>query len=517
VLKTPQQTPPPGRHPWWRRGAVYQIYPRSFCDSNGDGIGDLPGIISRLDHLAALRVQALWLSPVFRSPMRDFGYDVADHCDIDPVFGTLDDLDRLIEESHARGIKVVMEWIANHTSDRHPWFVEARSSRTNPRRDWYVWRDEPNNWRSHFAAVGSAWSYDEATEQWYLHSFTPEQPDLNWDNPEVRAAMLDILRFWLRRGVDGFRLDAISSIAKDPLLRDNVPGERRRDEDWHTIHERLRAIRRVADAFGDRMLAGEVLPMDVRRIVRYVAGEDQLHMAHNFVFVEQPWDASGFRASIDAFAAHAEPTTWPAWFLSNHDYPRVASRFDDHGQGAARARAVALLLYTLRGTPFVFQGEELGLPDLTPAPGTELDLAGRDRSRAPIPWRAGRAAGFTTGRPWLPLVDGAEALSVERQAADPRSMLTLVRRLARLRAESEVLQDGAQQTLSAGPDVLAWLRTGATGERLLGLMNFSPARAGLELAGSARLVISSDPARLESTVDLASLTLAPSEAVLVRR
>ena len=507
--------------PWWQRGAIYQVYPRSFCDADGDGVGDLRGIMERLDHLSDLGVTAMWLSPIFRSPMCDFGYDVSDHCDVDPVFGTLAGFDELLAAAHGRRIKVVMEWIANHTSDQHPWFCESRAGRSNPRRDWYVWRDgaagggPPNNWRSHFPAVGPAWSFDERTEQWYLHSFMAQQPDLNWDNPEVRAAMHDVLRFWLDRGVDGFRLDAISSVAKDPLLGDNTPGGRRHDEDWDSIHDRLRAIRQVVDAYEDRMLVGEILPMDLRRIVSYVADGDQLHLAHNFVFVEQPWDAQGFRASIDAFDEHADETAWPTWFLSNHDYPRVASRFDDDSLGSVRARAVALLLYTLRGTPFIYQGEELGLPDLELAPEHALDLAGRDRSRAPLPWRLGPGLGFTAGEPWLPLVAGAEQLCVESQAADPRSTLSLVRRLAVLRDRTPALQQGAQRTVAAGPDVLAWERE-LGDDRLLGVMNFATRGVTPALAGRATLLLSTDPAREPGELDLAALTLAPGEALLAR-
>src|SRR6476469_9181876 len=305
---------------WWQRGGIYQIYPRSFADSDGDGIGDLAGIIAHLDHLAALRVAAVWLSPIYPSPMADFGYDVADYCDVDPVFGTLADLDRLVAECHGRDIKVVLDWVPNHTSDQHPWFRESRSSRDDPKRDWYVWRDSapdggpPNNWRSAFVAVGGAWTYDDATRQWYLHSFEAEQPDLNWENPAVEAAMHDVLRFWLDRGVDGFRIDVVHKLAKDTALGDNEP-ELRHDEDWPTIHDRLRRIRAVIDEYDDRMIVGEVYLLDLRRIVTYINSGDELDLAHNFVFVHLPWSAAAFRASVDDFVALAEPQAWPAWFL----------------------------------------------------------------------------------------------------------------------------------------------------------------------------------------------------------
>src|SRR4051812_21211414 len=382
-------TPAPA---WWQRGAIYQIYPRSFADSDGDGIGDLSGIAAHLDHVEALGFEAIWLSPFYRSPMADFGYDVSDYRDVDPVFGTLADFDRLLADARARGIRVVVDWVPNHSSDRHEWFVESRSSRDNPRRDWYVWCDgapgggPPNDWKSEFPAVGDAWTYDLETEQWYLHSFMAEQPDLNWDNPAVEAAMHDVLRFWMDRGVDGLRLDAIHRIAKEPLLRDHAKASRRHDEDWESIHPRLRGIRRVIDEYEDRMIVGEVALQDLHRVVAYLEYGDQLHLAHNFVFIDQEWDAETYEASIADFEALAEDHAWPAWFLANHDKPRPASRFDHDGLGRRRARAILVMLYALRGTPFIYQGEELGLPDALIPPERVVDVDGRDPERAPIPW-----------------------------------------------------------------------------------------------------------------------------------
>ena len=259
-----------GEQAWWQRGAIYQIYPRSFADSDGDGVGDLQGITSKLDYLQGLKVEGIWLSPIFTSPMADFGYDVADYCDIDPVFGTLADLDELVAETHARGMKLILDWVPNHSSDQHPWFLESRSSRDNPKRDWYVWRDQPNDWESVFKACGAAWTFDETTQQYYLHSFMPEQPDLNWDNPEVEQAMHDVIRFWMDRGVDGLRLDAIPRIAKDPLLRDQAGAARPHNEDWESIHDRLRGIRKVVDEYEDRMIVGEVALQDLHRVVAYL-------------------------------------------------------------------------------------------------------------------------------------------------------------------------------------------------------------------------------------------------------
>ena len=493
---------------WWQRGAIYQIYPRSFADADGDGVGDLRGITSRLDHLSALGVEALWLSPIFASPMADFGYDVSDYCDVDPTFGTLADFDELIAACHQRGLKVVLDWVPNHSSSRHPWFEASRSGRDDPKRDWYVWRDPapgggpPNDWQSVFRACGAAWTFDEHTAQYYLHSFMPEQPDLNWDNPEVEAAMHDVIRFWMDRGVDGLRLDAIHKIAKDPLLRDHVGAPRRHDEDWDTIHERLRGIRRVIDEYDDRMVVGEVALQDLHRVVGYLASGDQLHLAHNFVFVELPWDADAFRTSIDDFEALADRAAWPAWFLSNHDKPRAASRF-----GTERARAALMLLYALRGTPFVYQGEELGLPDAEIPPERVVDVDGRDGERAPLPWTATPPAyGFSTGEPWLPFVADAAELSAAAQAADPRSTLAFARRLAGLRRDEPVLQDGGQRFLDAGRDVLAWVR----GDALVAAINFGVVPAPIDLDGL--LVLSTDPDRQDGLVDV----LAPGEGVIVR-
>ncbi len=491
---------------WWQRGAIYQIYPRSFADSDGDGVGDLRGIASRLDHLADLAVEAIWLSPFFRSPMADFGYDVSDYRDVDPIFGTLADFDHLVAECHARDMRVVIDWVPNHTSDQHPWFQASRSSREDPKRDWYVWRDgdePPNDWMSQFKAVGPSWTFDEPTGQWYLHSFMREQPDLDWDNPEVEAAMHDVIRFWFDRGVDGLRLDAIHKIAKDPLLRDHVGAPRRHDEDWETIHERLRGIRRVVDEYDDRMVVGEVALQDLHRIVGYLESGDQLHLAHNFVFVDLPWDADGYRTSIDDFEALADRTAWPAWFLENHDKPRLASRF-----GPGPARAAAVLLYALRGTPFVYQGQELGMQDVAIPPDRVVDVDGRDPERSPVPWTDGPGAGFTDGEPWLPIDDRFNARA---QDGDPRSSLTLFRRLAALRRGSAALLGGSQRTLEAGADVLAWVRE-AEGERLLAAVNFAAAPRPVAYGGT--LLVSSDPDRSEGEVD--NIVLGPDEAVVLR-
>ncbi len=513
--------------PWWQSAVVYQIYPRSFADSDGDGVGDLDGVVRRIGHLARLGVDALWLSPFFPSPMVDFGYDVADYTGVDPLFGDLATFDMLVTEAHALGIRVIIDWVPNHSSDRHPWFAASRSSRDDPHRDWYVWRDgrpggrPPNDWQSTFG--GPAWTYDDATGQWYLHGFAPEQPDLDWANPAVAEAMLDTLRFWLDRGVNGFRIDVAHELGKvpdPPAGVDDWP----REQDWPAGHAILRRVRGVLDEYDDRMAVGEVYVLDQRRIMPFLVTGDELHLAHDFVFLRCPWDAGSFRAVVDEFTRLATGAAWPTWCLENHDHSRVATRYDEGGRGPARARAAALLLLGLRGTAFVFQGQELGLPDATVPPGAVVDLDGRDPERAPIPWErpsvAGPGAGFTTGTPWLPVVDDAERLAVAVQRADPRSDLALWRRLIALRRESAALSPGGGQTLlEAGDGVLAWVRE-APGERLLLAVNMSDAAVRCDLTalggGPGRLIVSTDPDRDPGADAVDTLGLAPDEGVAVR-
>ena len=509
----------PTESPWWRTGVIYQVYPRSFGDSNEDGVGDLPGVTARLGHLAELGVDAVWLSPFYRSPMADFGYDVSDHTDVDPIFGTLADAELLIRSAHERGLRVIFDWVPNHTSDRHEWFVASRSSREDPKRSWYVWRDPapdggpPNNWISAFTLYGErpSWTLDERTGQYYLHSFLPEQPDLNWDEPAVREAMHDVLRFWLDRGVDGFRIDVAHAIGKDPELGDNEPGLRH-DQDWPSIHPRLRAIRQVLEEYdGDRIAVGEVYLLHQGQLAEYVRTGDELHLVHNFVYLNLPWSAARFRETVDEFEDLVGPGAWPAWCLGNHDHARVASRY-----GAAPARVAAMMLLTLRGTPFIFQGDELGLPDVEVPPDEVVDVDGRDPVRAPIPWEppstAGPGAGFTTGRPWLPISPEAERLAASVQVGDPESMLSLHKALIALRRASPELQEGSYRSLDAGADVFAFERGG----RLVVALNFAPEPRPASIPARGRLVLST---RADSPpggqVDLSSLVLAGDEGVIV--
>lgn len=491
---------------WWQDGVVYQIYPRSFMDSNGDGIGDLRGIRDRLDHLAWLGVDAIWISPCFPSPMKDFGYDVSDYCDIDPMFGTLADFDALLEAAHAREIRILLDWVPNHSSDQHAWFRESRSSRTNPKRDWYVWRDPtpdgemPNNWMSHFG--GEAWTFDESTGQYYLHSFLPEQPDLNWRNPELVAAMHDGLRFWLERGVDGFRIDVIHAIAKDPQFRDNPllegghPGfygqQHLYDQNHPDVHEMLRGIRAVLDEYEERVTVGEVFIMNPDEVGKYYGDDDELHLAFNFSFLRSPWSAERFREEIERFEAALPANAWPDAVLSNHDVSRHASRYDDPRFGAARARSAALLLLTQRGTPFLYYGEEIGMRNGTIAPERLRDpvalnihpKVGRDPERTPMQWDDSGGAGFTTGDPWLPIGDDAAVRNVAAQRADPAALLHFYRDLLALRRSTPALRRGSYRSLPSAEGVLVYERA-CEGSRAWIALNFrdEPVRVELPDAG----------------------------------
>ena len=449
---------------WWKRATIYQIYPRSFCDTSGNGVGDLGGVIDRLDHLAWLGVDALWLSPIFTSPMVDHGYDVADYCDVDPLFGDLDTFDRLVAEAHRRDIRVVLDWVPNHTSDRHPWFIDSRSSRDADRRNWYVWRDgssdqPPNNWLSALSG-GPAWTWDEATAAWYLHLFTPEQPDLDWSNRDVRVAMHDTLRFWLDRGVDGFRMDVVHLIAKPDGLPD-LPGGSDNvvvHIDEPEVHDHLRAIRSVLDEYPHQpMSVGEVYLLDPARVASYYGADDELHLCFNFSALHGRWDAEHWRNAIrSAEGAFGPVDAWPTWVLSNHDQTRHRQRY---GGSERVARAAAVLLLTLRGTPFLYAGEELGLVDAEVLTEQRQDPAGRrDGCRAPIPWDASATHGWQRSDNWLPFPPAAEERNLETLRADPDSIVHVYRALLRIRRTSGALQAGSMELIDADPSLVAWER-----------------------------------------------------------
>jgi alpha-glucosidase len=487
---------PANTYLWWQRGIVYQVYPRSFMDSDGDGVGDLPGITARLDYLRWLGVDAVWISPIYPSPMADFGYDVADYTGIHPLFGTLEDFARLVQAAHARGLRVILDFVPNHSSDQHPWFQESRSSRDNPRRDWYIWKDPapdggpPNNWLSNFG--GPAWTLDPATGQYYYHAFLPEQPDLNWRNPQVVDAMLDVLRTWLDRGVDGFRVDVIWHLVKDADFRDNPPNpswteaERPYDSLIHVhstdqpeVHEVIARMRRLFDEYAERVLIGEIY-LPVERLVRYY-GEDEpgVHLPFNFQLILAAWDARHIARLIDEYEAALPPGGWPNWVLGNHDQHRIASRV-----GPAQARVAAMLLLTLRGTPTLYYGDEIGMHDVSIPPERVHDPfeknvpgkgLGRDPERTPMQWSPAPGAGFTKGEPWLPLADDFRDINVEAARVDPRSVLTLYRRLIGLRRGEPALEVGRYHAVEADGDVLAYVRRARSGESsFLVVLNLGP-------------------------------------------
>jgi alpha-glucosidase len=519
---------------WWQRGVVYQIYPRSFQDSDGDGIGDLDGIRQRLPYLAALGVDAIWISPIFPSPMADFGYDVSDYCDVDPIFGTLDHFDRLIVEAHRQGLKVILDFVPNHTSQDHPWFTESRRSRSSEKRDWYIWRDPapdggpPNNWLSHFG--GSAWTLDRATGQYYYHAYLREQPDLNWRNPAVRAAMHDVLRFWLDRGVDGFRVDVMWHLIKDAAFRDNppnphytpdMPGIERllqlHSTDQPEVHEVVAEMRRVIDAYLDRVLIGEIyLPLE--RLVRYYGdGLAGAHLPFNFQLIETAWDASSVTALVERYEGLLPAGGWPNWVLGNHDRPRIAARV-----GPAQARVAAVLLLTLRGTPTMYYGDELGIAKVAIPPEAVHDPweknepgrgLGRDPVRTPMPWSAAAHAGFTSGVPWLPLGPDWATSNVQSQSADPSSMLSLYRALLRLRRSHPALSLGAYRRIALDGDVLVYERT-LGDDRLVVALNFGAEARELHEPPARRVVMSTHLDREEEAVD-DRLQLRPNEAVIL--
>jgi alpha-glucosidase len=517
---------------WWRSAVVYQVYPRSFADTNGDGIGDLPGIIDHLDHLAgasdSLGVAAIWLSPIYPSPGLDVGYDVADHSAVDPVFGSLADFDRLVAEAHARGLKVILDLVLNHTSDRHAWFEDSRSSRENPHADWFIWRDPagfdrrgrprpPNNWLSFFG--GSAWEWEPRRRQFYMHTFLVEQPEVNWRNSALREAQLDVLRFWLARGVDGFRLDVFNSYLKSPGFESNPRGwtlsRSPWDRQWHLhdkdqpeFQELLRDLRAVIDAEPGRMSVGELFAGRLERAAAYTVGS---HLVFDFGLIQTPWDAQAMGREIDRRERAYGPDRWPAVVFSNHDQSRHVSRFSrrlghvDAETSDRVAKAAAVLVLTMRGTPFLYYGEEIGLRDVA-IPGDEIvdpparkasflfPWWNRDQCRSPMPWTGRPSGGFTTGHPWLRMSPDTATRNVAAQRADGDSVLALYRRILEARRASPALSTGSFARVDSGHrNVLAYVRE-ADEERMLVAVNFAAAPAAVALpAGTWRPVVGTRP------------------------
>lgn len=487
------------QHPWSRQTVLYHIYPRSFQDSDGDGIGDLRGIIDRLDYLndgseESLGIDAIWLSPVYPSPMADFGYDVADYQDIDPVFGDMAVFDRLLSEAHTRGIKVMLDYVPNHTSLEHPWFQQSRSSRDNPKRDWYIWQpprsdgSPPNNWLSIFG--GPAWTWDETTGEYYLHTFLSQQPDLNWRHPEVRKHMWDVLRFWLDRGVDGFRTDAVYHLIKDDQFRDdpsNPDYDPERDDPYdsllHTysrgqegVSDVLSGICAVVGEYENTYLISEAY-VDIPQMLElyHACSEHHIHAPFNFNLIGREWSAAAYRDFIDHFDASLHDEGWPNYVLGNHDRPRLASRL-----GEERAKLLGMMQLTLRGMPVIYYGEEIGMQNGDIPREHQLDPrghhrpgAGRDPERTPMQWDDTAHAGFTTGTPWLPVGDNYRERNVSVEHTDPGSCLDMYRRLIHYRRDSPALLTGRYQSLDCENDAIFTYQRICDNEVLQVALNFS--------------------------------------------
>ncbi len=529
----------PGRT-WWRDGVLYQIYPRSFMDTNGDGVGDLRGITQRLDHLQWLGVEGIWLDPIMVSPNDDWGYDVADYVDVDPALGTLADADTLVEEASKRGIRVILDLVPNHTSDRHPWFVDARSGRDSRHRDWYVWADPkpdgspPNNWTMTFDPRQPAWTFDEASGQYYLNQFLSSQPDLNWWNEEVRDAFDAILRFWFDRGVAGFRIDVAHSVIKDRELRDNPPATK--DDHWYVqmmgqrsvynacrpeVHDVLRRWRKIAQSYDPpRVLIGETYVLDPEAFAAFYGTGDELNLAFNFMLLHSEFRATQLREAVEHAERLLPAHAWPVWTGGNHDNHRFATRWCNNDP--ARTRAALVMLMGLRGTPFLYYGDEIGMIDTDVPADRILDPVGvfhgarlgRDNERTPMQWTAAPGAGFSEPgvEPWLPYGDYG-AYNVADQRSDPASALSLTRDLIGLRDALPELREGSYRTLAGpGDDTWVWQR----GERTVVACNLSD--TGVEVAGAGPGVIrlSTTRSRADERVD-GPLQLAPWEAVIVWR
>jgi alpha-glucosidase len=514
---------PPARDPeghrWWQHSVFYEIYPRSFADSNSDGVGDLKGIASRLDYLRWLGVDAIWLTPMFPSPQVDFGYDVSDYENVNPEYGTLSDMDRLIAEGRNKNVRVLLDFVMNHTSDRHPWFIESESSRTDPKRDWYMWRDgkrpgwPPNNWVALFG--GPAWKFDSKTGQWYYHYFYPEQPDLNWRNPAVEKAMFDVTRWWYRRGIAGFRLDAVDTLFEDPQLRDNPVVDKEKNAYGDPKEENvynlklpevqgvLRRLRRVADE-SDAVLIGETYTRNIGELKEYYGARgDELQMPMDMMFgTVDKVSAPEFRRQIALVEATG---AWPVYVLGNHDLRRIVDRYGDGQHNDQAAKLMGALQLTLRGTPILYYGEEIGMENNDPKRREDVKdpigklgwpkEKGRDGERTPMQWDASQNAGFSKARPWLPVGPRFAKYNVAAEQGDEGSILNFYHRLLTLRHTNDALREGKYVPLNQNdPNVLANLRT-YKGRSVLVMLNMSPSgrtfRAENMPAGTATTLLAS--------------------------
>ncbi len=527
------------RYLWWQTGVFYQIYPRSFQDSNGDGVGDLKGIIQRLDYLKWLGIKAVWISPIYPSPMKDFGYDISDYTGIHPLFGTMDDFDLLLEEIHKRDMKLVLDLVPNHTSDQHPWFLESRSSKDNPKRDWYIWKDPqeddspPNNWLSVFG--GPAWEWDETTQQFYYHAFLKEQPDLNWRNPEVRAAMMDVMRFWLDKGVDGFRVDVMWHMMKDEQFRDNPPNPDYQpaqatyeqllpvySTDQPEVHEIVRLMRSVLDEYEERMMIGEIYLPIHKLVVYYGTENDGAHLPFNFMLISADWDPRKMITAIDEYEGALPVDAWPNWVLGNHDQPRITSRV-----GLMQAQIGAMLLLTLRGTPTIYYGDEIGMRDV-PIPFEEVhDPQGinmpdknlsRDPARTPMQWDNSQYAGFSVTKPWLRLDKAFKRVNVAAQKDDSYSMLTLYRRLIQLRQSEPSLMYGNYRPIHNESTAIAYIREAEGHDRFFVLLNLGHGPCYFHVKNprlKGTIVLATSP-ELEGTEIGDRINLSGDEGMIVR-
>jgi len=525
-------------HSWWQTGVIYQVYPRSFLDSNGDGVGDLRGVVSKLDYLQWLGVDAIWLSPIYPSPMADFGYDITNYTDVHPLFGTLEDLDNLLHEAHRRDLKLILDFVPNHTSDEHPWFQDSRSSQMSEKRDWYIWRDPapdggpPNNWLSRFS--GSAWQFDSQTRQYYLHLYDVKQPDLNWRNPHVRQAMFDAMSFWLDRGVDGFRVDALEVLLKDEQFLDNPVNPLWKFSDPYFssllekyvvdqpgMHEIMQEMRKLTESYSQRVLIGELyLPLE--RLMPYYGEQlDEIHLPFNFHFVTMPtWEASTVRETVENYEAALPQEAWPNWVLGNHDQPRIATRV-----GREQARLTQMLLLTLRGTPTCYYGDELGMQDVQLSKefihdprGKEQPEYGRDPVRSPMQWNSNTNAGFCAAKvtPWLPIANDYQTFNVEAEQKDPRSFLMLTQTLLDVRRSHPALTLGSYQTVKQeNTACFVYLRQQAS-QRCLVALNFSTQDQVVMLSeqGQGRILLSTYVDR-EGPISLAGIHLRGNEGLLI--
>lgn len=523
---------------WWQQGVIYQVYPRSFQDSNGDGIGDLRGVIQRLDYLKWLGIKAIWLSPIYPSPMADFGYDIADYTGVHPLFGTISDFDQLLRAAHYRNIKVILDLVPNHTSDQHPWFIESASSKNNPKRDWYIWKDArpdgspPNNWLSVFG--GNAWQWDEKTQQYYYHAFLKEQPDLNWRNPQVQEAMLNVMRFWLDKGVDGFRVDVMWHMIKDEMLRDNPvnpnyqPHQATYEQllpvfstDQPEVHGIVQKMRQLLNEYDDRMMIGEIY-LPINKLVTYYGTDNNgAHLPFNFLLISLPWHAPSIAAAIDEYEGALPANGWPNWVLGNHDQPRITSKV-----GIAQAKVAAMLLLTLRGTPTIYYGDEIAMQDIAIPANEVQDPQGlnmpdknlsRDPARTPMQWDDSDNAGFSNTKPWLRIHKAYPRMNVEKEKENPYSMLSLYKRLIDFRNSENALNAGRYRPVASDNKIIAYIRELEGFKRFLIVLNLTHAPAYFKskienLKG--KIIIATLP-ELEGGVINDCITLNGDEGIIV--